>query len=250
MSKIVSLFNYPLKSGHKSTLQKATGDAFGFTGDRQFVILNKKDLSLYSLRDNLILCDVEVSYFSEKLSIKINLKKHVITCFFETKIQAKIWSKIVNLKVASSAVNQFFSELLNTEVYLAKLEPSQGQTLMDSGPIHLVSLSDMDRLRELCDLPNLDPMIFRPNIVIDNLSFMENEPPKKLAIGGYNFTVLERTERCNAVSILHRKQHNIKSSYLIPTLNELSEINTPYFGIYLQPEENFSIKTGDYVKIY
>ncbi|MCX8948806.1 MOSC domain-containing protein [Vibrio parahaemolyticus] len=248
MSKIVSLFSYPLKSGRGNELQEALGDQNGLYGDRHLVVLNQSDASLFSLRDNPVLSDVSISKCNKGVSITTGDTQTFIECSFDRELQAKIWSRSVAVNIASDAINDFFSDLLSAEVYLAEQHQSMVQTLMDTGPVHMVSLSDLDKLKDMCNLSDLDPMIFRPNIVVDSLDFMGGTIPDALEINGCKFTVVEATERCNAVSILHKKIHDLNASNVVSTLNRESKFNGPYFGVYLRAEKQFSMKVGDGVK--
>lgn len=49
------------------------------------------------------------------------------------------------------------------------------------------------------------------------------------------------TERCEAISILHRKLLSVSDSQILETLDELNEFDGAIFGIYVRADSDFSL---------
>lgn len=57
------------------------------------------------------------------------------------------------------------------------------------------------------------------------------------------------TERCEAISILHRKLLSVSDSQILETLDELNEFDGAIFGIYVRADSDFFISINDIIEI-
>ncbi|WP_404273851.1 MOSC domain-containing protein [Yersinia intermedia] len=120
---------------------------------------------------------------------------------------------------------------------------------MDTGPIHIISQRSLDSLSRHIGLGEIPTSIFRPNIVVSDFGFENENDIKKIVINDFVFNVTEVTERCDAVSILHRKLQSISDSPILDILDELNDFDGAKFGLYLRSETDFCIHINDVVEV-
>jgi uncharacterized protein YcbX len=113
--------------------------------------------------------------------------------------------------------------------------------------VHLVSLDTLRALEAKLGAP-LDPIRFRPNVVVDGLSaFAELEWPAghKVTIGGVPFEMVKRTERCAATRVdPARGVRDLEiPRFLMQTLGHTD------CGVYLRCLEDGAIRAGDPVTV-
>lgn len=144
----------------------------------------------------------------------------------------------------------FFSTYLKRSVILAKIKHSDdySQSFMDTGPIHIISQYALDILSQHCGQAEIDSAIFRPNIVVSGFGIHNENDIKKMLISGHVFNVTEMTDRCDAVSILHRKFQSISDSPLLELLDEWNNFDGAIFGFYVRTESDFCININDPVE--
>ncbi|MFH0259085.1 MOSC N-terminal beta barrel domain-containing protein [Vibrio mediterranei] len=251
MTFVTRLYHYPLKSGAPSRLKYALGDSSGFYNDRDFAIIKKQTNGLYSIRDNPSLSEIRLHYTSNKLSITFNREETNFTCDFEDQKTITMWSRNVTVNVANDPVSDFLSEILGEQVILVKGTERQNvqQTLMDTGPLHMVFEDEIESLRRECNVRSIDPLVFRPNILVSKSFLSEKELHQEININGFRFKVMERTERCSAVSLLYKKLTSKNYSPLVEVLNRTNHYKGAYFGVYLQPLSDFLINQSDVISL-
>jgi uncharacterized protein YcbX len=120
---------------------------------------------------------------------------------------------------------------------------------MDTGPIHIISMSALNSLAKAAGCQSINPRVFRPNIIVSDFSDISEKDIESISINGVKFIVTERTERCNAVSMLHNKIHGLDDSELMEIIDEANDYDGALFGLYLQAEERFQLNVGDIVTL-
>ncbi|MBP2858790.1 MOSC domain-containing protein [Dickeya oryzae] len=251
MSIIEQLIYYPLKSGAGIRSDVLQGGTNGIRKDRQFCLYGRKSNKFMSLRENINIQNIVIVDAGDTLIIDLGtIKKSFLhTNGDDTSIH--IWSREVEVSAFFGEVSAFLSSYLLEDVVLAKIKHPDdfGQSFMDTGPIHIIAQSELKRLAKICQLDELNPMIFRPNIIVSDFGEQGESDVNKVKINGVDFLVTERTGRCNAVTLLHKKNHNMSHSILLDVLDEENNNDGALFGLYLRADNDFEIKTHDVMDI-
>ncbi|MEN4559407.1 MOSC N-terminal beta barrel domain-containing protein [Pantoea agglomerans] len=251
MIKIEQLVSYPLKSGSGVTAESLTGGASGIDGDREFCLYRKSDNKFISMRENIRIADVVVVPDGNMLAVKIFDEMFFFDISSTEKNTIRIWSRNVDVTVMPPDVSAFISSVIGEEVVLARLRHpgDYSQSFMDTGPIHIISLAALTSLSLATGYKTLNPLVFRPNIIVPDFSGISEKNVRSLTINGVCFSVTERTERCTAVSLLHRKVHGLDSSALLEKIDEANDYDGALFGLYLQAQARFQLNVGDQVTV-
>lgn len=251
MIKIEQLISYPLKSGAGINTGSLTGGASGIDGDREFCLYRQCDNKFISMRDNIRIADVSIVSKGNILAVRGREEERVFNITENGVDKIRIWSRDVDVSVMPNSISEYISSLIGESVVLARLyhRGNYSQSFMDTGPIHIISISALDSLAKAADCEKIDPLVFRPNIIFPDFSSILEEDVKGVSINGVKFIVTERTERCNAVSLLHNKIHGLDDSELLESIDEANDYDGAFFGLYLQAEERFQLNVGDVVTL-
>ena len=251
MSAVTRLVYFPLKSGAGIVTDYLEGGPSGIINDRQFCLYKPAEKKFISMRDIVGVSDVCVYVNADGIHVKAG---GILQCFQSVSGSddtIKVWSRDVDVIALRGAISDFISRYLSESVILAKIKHPKNisQSFMDTGPIHIISHEALRRLSIACQYELLDPMIFRPNIVVSEFEGDEADI-QSVIINGFSFSVMERTERCTAITVLHKKIHDTQNSHLLQKLDESIGSDGAPFGLYLQANEDFKITEADTVKFY
>ena len=251
MNKIEKLICYPLKSGAGINTDSLTGGDYGIDGDREFCLYRQSDKKFISMRDNIRILDVSIVCKGNNLVIKHDQAEHFFDISNSNFDKIRIWSRDVEVLVMPTEVSEYISAIIGEQVILARLyhQGVYSQSFMDTGPIHIISLGALNRLCIALGYQRIDPLVFRPNIIVSEFSDIDEENIESVTINGVKFIVTERTERCNAVSLLHKKIHGFENSQLLESIDEDNDYDGAFFGLYLQSEEQFQLNVGNIITL-
>lgn len=251
MIKIEKLISYPLKSGAGVNAATLNGGASGIDGDREFCLYRRSDNKFISMRDNLRIADVLVEPDGNMLAVRCQNDEKIFDITGAEKDNIRVWSRNVDVLVMPSGASEYISSVIGEEVILARLfHPGDySQSFMDTGPVHIISMAALNSLAAAAGCEYIDPLVFRPNIIVPDFAGISEENVEKFQINGVCFVVTERTERCNAVSLLHKKIHGIDNSELLENIDEANDYDGALFGLYLQAEERYQLSVGDDVTV-
>ncbi|NPE59184.1 MOSC domain-containing protein [Dickeya dadantii] len=249
MIKIEQLISYPLKSGAGIKAEVIKGGISGIDGDREFCLYRKSDNKFISMRDNILISDVLIVPDGNMLAVRCHQNEKYFDITGAEKNNIRIWSRDVDVSVMPSDASEYISSLIGEDVILAKLyHPGDySQSFMDTGPLHIISTAELTSLASAIGCESINPLVFRPNIIVSDFAGISEDSVEKVTINGVRFTVTERTERCNAVSLLHKKIHGIDDSELLENIDEANDYEGALFGLYLQAENRFQLNVGDEV---
>jgi len=249
--KIEQLISYPLKSGCGVTAESLLGGASGIDGDREFCLYRKSDNKFISMRDNIRIADILMVPDGNMLAVKTADDMFYFDISGTEKNTIRIWSRNVDVTVMPPDVSAFISSVIGEEVVLARLRHpgDYSQSFMDTGPIHIISLAALTGLSLVTGYKSINPLVFRPNIIVPDFADTSEDNVESLTINGIRFVVTERTERCSAVSLQHRKVHGLDSSALLEKIDEANDYDGALFGLYLQAQDRFQINVGDQVTV-
>ncbi|AVF38259.1 MOSC domain-containing protein [Rahnella sikkimica] len=252
MSTVSKIICYPLKSGAGVCYDFTHGNENGLTGDRLFCLFCPETKKFVSLRDNHKLEDILLD--SNEFAINITVGS-IIQCFHLQNIPnietIKMWSRNVEVTTYPGAISDYISSYLKMNVILAKVSnfSDYKQSFMDTGPIHIISQKSLDALSRHVGLGEISASVFRPNIIVPDFGIENETDIKKITINDFVFNVTEVTERCDAVSILHRKLQSVSDSPILEILDELNDFDGAVFGIYVRSETDFCIHINDVVEV-
>lgn len=247
MSIIKFLYTYPLKSGAAVSEVNVSGDTAGITGDREFCLYSPELKKFISMRDNLNIVNLYTKVDGNHLLVRTAHTEMLFDAQFSSPDRIRIWSRDVDVFVMPQEISEYISSFIGENVILSRLKfPGViSQSFMDTGPIHLISQHALESLSSASGYDYIDPAIFRPNLVVPDFKGLHDDNIDEIIINGVVFTVTERTERCNAVPLLHKKLQDIENSSLLEYLDEASDYEGAYFGLYLQAKSKFNISIGD-----
>ncbi|OVZ84555.1 MOSC domain-containing protein [Yersinia intermedia] len=251
MNNVLKLIHHPLKSGAGVYSDIFHGNKNGITGDRLFCLFCPETKKFISLRDNSKLEDITIENNEFSVSIIIGDIKENFGVEKKSVDTIKVWSRNVEVDTYKGIVSDYISSYLKMNVCLAKVSSftDYKQSFMDTGPIHIISQRSLDSLSRHIGLGEIPTSIFRPNIVVSDFGFENENDIKKIVINDFVFNVTEVTERCDAVSILHRKLQSISDSPILDILDELNDFDGAKFGLYLRSETDFCIHINDVVEV-
>ncbi|GKW40923.1 MOSC domain-containing protein [Pectobacterium parvum] len=251
MIKIEQLISYPLKSGAGIKTEVINGGVSGIDGDREFCLYRKSDNKFISMRDNIRIADVLIVSDENKITVRCHQNEKYFDVTSTRKNNIRIWSRDVDVSVMSSDASEYISSLIGEDVILARLYHTgdYSQSFMDTGPVHIISIAALTSLASAIGCDSINPLVFRPNIIVPDFAGISEGCVEEIIINGVRFIVTERTERCNAVSLLHNKIHGISDSELLENIDEANDYDGALFGLYLQAENRFQLNVGDEVTV-
>ncbi|EBS1326647.1 MOSC domain-containing protein [Salmonella enterica subsp. enterica serovar Muenchen] len=251
MIKIEQLIKYPLKSGAGINADSLVGGASGIDGDREFCLYRQYDNRFISMRNNIRIADISIVLERNMLAVRCGQEEKFFDITESCVDKIRIWSRDVDVSVMPTQASEYISTLIGESIILARLyHPSDySQSFMDTGPIHIISMNALNSLAKAAGCQSIDPMVFRPNIIVSDFFDIPEDNIECVSINGVPFIVTERTERCNAVSLLHNKIHGIDNSELLETIEQANDYDGALFGLYLQSEERFQLNVGDIVTL-
>jgi hypothetical protein len=203
---VTGLFRYPVKGLSAAPLQRVTlsaGETFPF--DRAWAIENGPsrfdpesprpvpDISFLILMRDERLAALEAR-FEEETQRLVLLRGG-----------RQVASGQLSTQSGRQIIEQFFAAFMADRLRgRPKIVSAPGHTFIETGDkvAHIVNLATVRELERVAERP-IDPMRFRPNIIVDGLEpWAEfNWIGKEIAIGPVTLQVLEKTVRCAATNV-------------------------------------------------
>ena len=236
--KILQLYHYPIKSIQGIRLHQATYDRHGLTDDREFILVDQQDRMITLRSDPRLyefsLTAVEAGFQVSHGDNSVLLNKEE---FSGSHAALSVWKRKVTGVAGPSLVNEFFSEVLSREVKCFWFEPQYTDEagFRDSKPLLLVNLASIRALEETTG-SRLDPLRFRPNVIVDNGEPFSELEWSGLQFGDQAFSVAKPCARCIVVNI--DPASGLPGPNVLGALVPYSSIpNKVLFGQYLRPTE-------------
>ena len=153
----------------------------------------------------------------------------------------------LSTKLGRSMIEQFLAAYMKADLRGAPhIVSAPGHSFSDVAKkcVHIVNLASVRDLERISGRP-IDPLRFRPNILVDGLQpWAEFQwVGKAIAIGPARLDVFKRTERCDATNVDPR---SAARDMAIPALLLRSFGHTD-FGVYATIAEGGGVTTGDSV---
>lgn len=144
-------------------------------------------------------------------------------------------------------IEQFLAAYMSAELRGApKIVFADGHSFSDVADkcLHVVNLPSLRELERVMGRP-LDPLRFRPNVVVDGLKPWEEFDllGRTVAIGGARLEVFKRTQRCAATNV---DPTTAKRDTAIPAALQRAWGHTD-FGVYARVVEGGTVTIGDEV---
>lgn len=269
MIKISEINIYPIKSLGGISLETAQIERRGLKFDRRRMLVDAKN-KFITQREFPKMAALSVEIFGENLRVSENAENQIDISAqpkIDDKARVKIWSANCSAKVYEDQVNEWFSDVLQTNCklvlmpeetirrvnYFYAVEKDDHVSFADAYPFLLIGKNSLTDLNER--LKNPVPMNrFRPNFVVENSEPFAEDGWKKIKIGAAIFHLVKPCARCVITTIDQKTGENCGveplktlATYRIPPRSIKKKI---LFGQNLIAENagNF-INVGDPVEI-
>lgn len=155
----------------------------------------------------------------------------------------------LTMPLGRQMIEQFLAAYMDTELRGApKIVFSEGHSFSDVAVkcLHIVNLASVRELERAVGNA-VNPLRFRPNIVIDGVAPWEEFSwiGSEIALGGAKLAVLERTARCAATNV---DPDTGKRDMAIPAVLQRTWGHTD-FGIYARVRKDGAIAIGDAITV-
>jgi hypothetical protein len=149
--------------------------------------------------------------------------------------------------IGRQMIEQFLAAYMEAELRGApKIVFSQGHSFSDVAAkcVHIINLASVRELERAAGT-SVNPLRFRPNIVIDGAAAWEevNWIDKEITVGSAKLAVLEQTARCAATNV---DPETGKRDMAIPSVLQRTWGHT-HFGIYARVSEDGAVAIGNAV---
>ena len=269
--RITGLRLFPVKSFGGVDLAESVVTPLGLDGDRRWAVLDSDGRTLTS-PERAVLFGVR----AEPTATGVRLTRgdhtqHVETPGPDAPMVPTSLSRVDRLRAADPAASRWLSEVIGREVVLVhqgddlarSVSPGHGGlpgdrlSLADTNPLHLVSVSSVDRLRDWVAesqgeewLPREEAVArFRPNLVVDGDEPFAEDTWQRVRIGAATYRLGELCDRC-VMTTVDRDLATTKEP--IRTLARHRRWDgVTWFGVRLVPELDgpATIAVGDEVTV-
>ena len=260
---------YPIKSLRGISLSEAKIERRGLQFDRRWMLVDEKN-KFFTQREFPKMAALSVEVLEKGLQVSENENNKILIPFetqTEETVRVKVWSNFCRAKVYENSINEFFSDVLQTNCKLV-LMPEETQrkvnyfyavnkddhvSFADAYPFLLIgenSLADLNK-----KLKNPVPMNrFRPNFVVSGSDAFAEDGWKKIKIGASVFHIVKPCARCVMTTI--NQSEGVKTG--VEPLKTLASFRIPkrsikkkiLFGQNLIAEkEGDVLRVGDKVEI-
>lgn len=263
MSVIEGLFTYPLKSCQANAHDSIAFDSKGLEHDRQLALVGE-DNRLLTGRQFPELTRIEVLELSnESLLLRHNNQTHRFALQSNSTALTHHYDKDFYADFVSPDADSFFSQLLGIACRLGRnaadearyLNPKYGKEkwevrMVDSSPILLINSASVDLLNSKLNVP-IDPLCFRPNLIVSGFPAGSELSWKKVRIGSHEFEVNTSCKRCRFTTLTPGTKDFRQDGEPLRTLSSYSRTaeGKVQFGIYLLPMTSGQLKLGDTVEL-
>jgi hypothetical protein len=262
--RVARLRVYPVKSLAGDDVESANVNAWGLDQDRRWGLVNDAGAKVTAREHNQLLGLTALALSETAVQISSRTGDTVeVDMRGGGDIVAVDHSGQGTAIVARGEINGWISERVGLPVRLVWQpdptrrpipsddggEPGEVVSLADSAPLLLVSQSSMQQLDEWTgsDVPALDPVRFRPNVLIDGAEPFAEEAWSGVTIGDVRFRTTMICDRCVMTTIepstLVRGKEPIRS-----LAAHRKRDGKTWFGIRLTPLGPGRIHVGDSIR--
>ncbi|CAN5270497.1 MOSC domain-containing protein [soil metagenome] len=207
---------YPIKSLGGISLERSVVEERGLQFDRRWMLVDEKNEFL-TQREFPKMATISVKIQENNLSVVLDNEEKLISLEPNTAAAAsvKIWQSRCRAKVYESEINNWFSDVLQTNCKLV-LMPDEVRravnpfyavrkfkdvvSFADGYPFLLIGENSLDELNSRLEKP-LPMNRFRPNFVVSGPTAFAEDDWKKLKIGNVVFYVVKPCARCVITTI-------------------------------------------------
>ena len=260
---------YPIKSLSGISLNETTVERRGLKFDRRWLLVDEKN-NFLTQREFPKMATLKVAIKENSLAVSENEVNKINISFkpeVDISARVKIWGSSCLAKVYEDEINQWFSDVLNTNCrlvlmpeetrrkvnYFYAVQPDDHVSFADGYPFLLIgenSLADLNSRLEK-DVPMNR---FRPNFVVKDSEAFAEDGWKRIKIGETVFHIVKPCGRCVMTTINQATGENngkepLKTleSYRIPKRSVKRKI---LFGQNLISEsEGDVLSVGDRIKV-
>ena len=208
--KISQINIYPIKSLKGISLSEAIIEKRGLQYDRRWMLVDENGV-FFTQREFPKMATIVISLSENGLEVSSDEFENLLISYLPTtdeKIKVRVWQSICDAIVLENNINQWFSEVLQTNcrlVYMPdeserEVNPLFNQnddivSFADGYPFLIIGENSLVDLNSR--LENEIPMNrFRPNFVVQNSDAFAEDNWKKLSIGNTIFRTTKLCERC------------------------------------------------------
>lgn len=208
--KISQINIYPIKSLKGISLDEAVIEKRGLQYDRRWMLVDENGV-FFTQREFPKMATIAIDLNENCLEVSSDKFENLLIPFQPTndeKIKVRVWQSICDAIVLENNINQWFSEVLETNcrlVYMPdeserEVNPLFNQnndivSFADGYPFLIISETSLVDLNS--KLENEIPMNrFRPNFVVQDSDAFAEDNWKKLSIGNTIFRTTKPCERC------------------------------------------------------
>ena len=208
--KISQINIYPIKSLKGISLNEAIIEKRGLQYDRRWMLVDDNGV-FFTQREFPKMATMAISLNENGLEVSADEFENLLLPYQPTtdeKIKVRVWQSICDATVSENKINQWFSEVLQTNcrlVYMPDESEREVNPLFNQND-DIVSFADgypflIIGENSLVDLNSrLENEIsmnrFRPNFVVQNSDAFAEDSWKKLSIGNTIFRATKPSERC------------------------------------------------------
>jgi len=262
---VTGLYRYPVKSLRGHPIDAAVIGARGIDGDRRWMIVDANDrfltrrevpeMALFDLRaegDALVFDHYAIG-------------PHLAPCPTDAamRIDARIWSDTVSVRVADAETNAYLSRAFGKPVRLVyqgdegvrPVDPRYAGagdhvSLSDGYPVLIVSSASLAALNAALAVP-VPVERFRPNIVIDGSAAWSEDRWRRIRIGDVTFRTPKLCSRCIITTQHPLTGVRSEGNEPLATLRRLGRVarSSVTFGQNAIPENYGVIRPGDRVEV-
>lgn len=213
--KISEINIYPIKSLGGISVKKSIIEDRGLQYDRRFLLVDENN-DFLTQREFSKMATINIENFGEKLVVSVeDFETLQISNNFENveSITVRIWNSFCEAKIAETQINQWFSEVLETNCRLVKMPQTthrqinekfnQGNEIVsfaDGYPILIIGENSLKDLNSRLENP-LPMNRFRPNLVVSDSDAFAEDNWKKIKIGNTVFRSTKPCARCVMTTI-------------------------------------------------
>ncbi len=261
MLRVKSLFVYPIKSLPAIPSTSLSIDQLGPVNDRRLMLVNEENRFI-SLRSTQSLVEFDVSLQNDQLILGLGSQAKTIdlTASYTEVDEFSIWNDMVKGAEVSHDLSNWISDILEKNVRLITLLPDSNRSVHPdfSQPGDLVSFADgfpflftteasCDHLGSTLGM-ELDPLRFRPNVVIEGAEPWEEDTWRKLSINGIEFDLTKPCSRCGVPSV-HPTEGSRQTEVTKGLVEHRRFGKKTYFGMNGIHRDQGMIKVGDEVQV-
>jgi len=246
--RVSGLYRYPIKGLSPESLPRmslAPGETAPF--DRAYAIENGAGRFDPEAPQHLPKINFLMLMRDERLATlrtQFDEETHTLTIYRDNKQVAR--GQLSTL-LGRKMIEQFLAAYMQTELRGApRIVFAEGHSFSDTAAkcLHIVNLESLRELERAAGA-HLNPLRFRPNIVVDGAGAWEEFAwiGKTIAVGDTEFEILERTERCAATDV---DPETGKRETALPAVLQRTWGHTD-FGVYARVARGGTVAVGDAV---